>query len=75
MSMDKPSFRSQGDLSARPGTEPGEDDDVDGIKGAVLAKPALELGKDASVDLPILVRQAEYAGKRPQGPWATWPGP
>jgi glucan phosphorylase len=59
MSMDKPSFARKsapakanhtdgGDLSTRPATAPAEDDDVDEIKSAVLAKLALELGKDAS---------------------------
>jgi glycogen phosphorylase len=56
--MDKPSFARNsgpakhsgaGDLSRRPGTAPAEDDDVEEIKSAVLAKLALDLGKDASV--------------------------
>ncbi|MBV8243685.1 MAG: hypothetical protein JOY75_23130, partial [Hyphomicrobiales bacterium] len=38
-----------GDLSSRPATPPAEDDDLDDIKSAVLAKLALYLGKDASV--------------------------
>ena len=38
-----------GDLSTRPATAPAEDDDLDEIKSAVLAKLALYLGKDASV--------------------------
>src|SRR6266700_751586 len=60
MSIDKPRFacksvpaktnRTDGDdLSTRPATAPAEDDDVDEIKSAVLAKLALGLGKDASV--------------------------
>ena len=58
--MDKPSFGCQsvpakanhtdgGDLSTYPATAPAEDDDLDEIKSAVLAKLALDLGKDASV--------------------------
>jgi hypothetical protein len=38
-----------GDLSTRPATAPAADDDIDEIKRAVLAKPALDLGKDVSV--------------------------
>src|SRR4029450_3556301 len=60
MGMDKPRFARNagparanhtggGDLSSRPATVPAEDDDVDEIKSAVLAKLALGLGKDASV--------------------------
>jgi glycogen phosphorylase len=60
MSMDKPSFARKsapakanrtdgGGLSTRPASAPAEDDDLDEIKSAVLAKLALELGKDASV--------------------------
>src|SRR6266700_713670 len=60
MSIDKPRFacksvpaktnRTDGDdLSTRPATAPAEDDDLDEIKSAVLAKLALYLGKDASV--------------------------
>src|SRR6266566_3143237 len=58
--MDKPSFARKsppaktnhtdgGDLSTRPAIAPAENDDLDEIKSAVLAKLALELGKDASV--------------------------
>ena len=58
--MDKPRFaRNSGparanhtggaDLSRRLATAPAEEDDVDEIKSAVLAKLALDLGKDASV--------------------------
>src|SRR6266699_876434 len=58
--MDKPSFARKsppaktnhtdgGDLSTRPAIAPAEYDDVDEIKSAVLAKLALDLGKDASV--------------------------
>src|SRR5437667_12293974 len=57
--MDKPSFARKsppakanhtdgGDLSIRPATAPTENGDLDEIKSAVLAKLALELGKDAS---------------------------
>src|SRR6266700_874815 len=57
--MDKPSFARKsppaktnhtdgGDLSTRPAIAPAENDDLDEIKSAVLAKLALELGKDAS---------------------------
>src|SRR5215471_10656485 len=60
MSMDKPRFARQSvpaktnhivgdDVSARPAIAAAENDDVDEIKRAVLAKLALELGKDASV--------------------------
>jgi glucan phosphorylase len=60
MSMDKPRFARQsgsaktnhtdgGDLLTHPTTAPAADDDLDEIKGAVLAKLALDLGKDASV--------------------------
>jgi glycogen phosphorylase len=60
MGMDKPRLaRSSeparanhtggGDLSRRPATAPAEDEDLDEIKSAVLAKLALDLGKDASV--------------------------
>jgi len=60
MGMDKPRFCRKlvpaktnhtdgGDLSTRPATAPAEDDHFDEIKSAVLAKLALELGKDASV--------------------------
>src|SRR3989475_3058407 len=58
--MDKPSFARKsppaktnhtdgGDLSTRPAIAPAENDDIDEIKSAVLAKLALELGKDASM--------------------------
>ena len=58
--MDKPKFARNsgparanhtggGDLSRRPATEPAEDDDFNEIKSAVLAKLALDVGKDASV--------------------------
>jgi glycogen phosphorylase len=56
--MDKPSFarnpgparaKHSGDLSRGPGTASAEDDDIEEIKSAVLAKLALDLGKDASV--------------------------
>src|SRR5215813_2686208 len=57
--MDKPSFARKspaakanhtdgGDLSIRPAIAPAENGDLDEIKSAVLAKLALELGKDAS---------------------------
>src|SRR5207247_1834937 len=60
MSMDKPRFARKsgpaktnhtdgGDLPTRPATVPATDDDLDEIKSAVLAKLALDLGKDASV--------------------------
>src|ERR671934_879687 len=58
MGMDKPRFAPNSgparadhaaDLSRRPVTAPAEDDHVDEIKSAVLAKLALDLGKDASV--------------------------
>src|SRR5260221_1537662 len=60
MSMDKPRFARKsgpaktnhtdgGDLPTRPAIAPAENDDLDEIKSAVLAKLALELGKDASV--------------------------
>src|SRR5437588_697881 len=60
MSMDKPRFARKsgpaktnhtdgGDLPTRPATVPAADDDLDEIKSAVLAKLALDLGKDASV--------------------------
>src|ERR671930_706334 len=58
MGMDKPRFAPNSgparadhaaDLSRRPVTAPAEDDDIDEIKSAVLAKLALDLGKDASV--------------------------
>src|SRR2546429_2790192 len=59
MSMDKPRFARKsgpaktnhtdgGDLPTRPATAPAEDGHVDEIKSAVLAKLALDLGKDAS---------------------------
>src|SRR2546428_2357602 len=59
MSMDKPRFARKwapakanhtdgGYLSNRPAAAPAEYDDVDEIKSAVLAKLALDLGKDAS---------------------------
>src|SRR5215469_10930527 len=58
MSMDKPRTRQSvpaktnhtdgDDVSTRPAIAAAEDDDVDEIKRAVLAKLALELGKDAS---------------------------
>src|SRR5437016_2010895 len=58
--MDKPSFARKsppvkpnptdgGDLSIRPAIAPAENGDLDEIKSAVLAKLALDLGKDASV--------------------------
>src|SRR2546425_3837882 len=58
--MDKPSFARKspsakanhtdgGDFSIRPAIAPAENGDLDEIKSAVLAKLALELGKDASV--------------------------
>jgi len=58
--MDKPRFARQSvpaktnhtdgnDVSTRPAIAAAENDDVDEIKSAVLAKLALELGKDASV--------------------------
>jgi glycogen phosphorylase len=58
--MDKPRFARKsgpaktnhtdgGDLPTRPATVPAADDDLDEIKSAVLAKLALDLGKDASV--------------------------
>ncbi len=58
--MDKPRFARKsgpaktnhtdgGDLPTRPATVPATDDDLDEIKSAVLAKLALDLGKDASV--------------------------
>src|SRR5262244_145903 len=57
--MDKPSFARKspaakanhtdgGDLSIRPATAPAESGELDEIKSAVLAKLALELGKDAA---------------------------
>src|SRR5262245_66031188 len=57
--MDKPSFARKspaakanhtdgGDLSIRPAIAPAENGDLDEIKSAVLAKLALELGKDES---------------------------
>jgi len=57
--MDKPSFARKspsakanhtdgGDFSIRPAIAPAENGDLDEIKSAVLAKLALELGKDAS---------------------------
>src|SRR5262245_62192279 len=57
--MDKPSFARKspaakanhtdgGDLSIRPAIAHAENGDLDEIKSAVLAKLALELGKDAS---------------------------
>jgi glycogen phosphorylase len=60
MSMDKPRFAYKsvlaktnhtdgGDLSTRPAIAPAENGDLDEIKSAVLAKLALDLGKDASV--------------------------
>src|SRR5215475_3718031 len=60
MSMEKPRFARQSvpaktnhtdgdDASTRPAIAAAENDDVDEIKRAVLAKLALELGKDASV--------------------------
>src|SRR5262249_44097441 len=60
MSMDKPGFARNsaparashtggGDFSRRPATAASEDDHLDEIKSAVLAKLALDLGKDASV--------------------------
>jgi glycogen phosphorylase len=60
MGMDKPSFARRSppakanhtdgdDLSIRPAVAPAENGDLDEIKSAVLAKLALELGKDASV--------------------------
>src|SRR5262249_5859342 len=60
MSMEKPRFARQSvpaktnhtdgdDASTRPAIATAENDDVDEIKRAVLAKLALELGKDASV--------------------------
>jgi starch phosphorylase len=59
MSMDKPRFAYKsvlaktnhtdgGDLSTRPAIAPAENGDLDEIKSAVLAKLALELGKDAA---------------------------
>src|SRR2546425_12098310 len=64
MSMDKPRFARKwapakanhtdgGYLSNRPAAAPAEYDDVDEIKSAVLAKLALELGKDASVGTDV----------------------
>ena len=58
--MDKPRFArnsaparanhtGDGDLSRHLATAPAENDDLDEIKSAVLAKLALDLGKDASV--------------------------
>ena len=58
--MDKPSFARKsppakanhtdgGDLAIRPAIGPAENGGLDEIKSAVLAKLALELGKDASV--------------------------
>ena len=58
--MDKPRFARKsapaktnhtdaGDLSIRPAIAPAENGDLDEIKSAVLAKLALDLGKDASV--------------------------
>src|SRR4029450_13578678 len=54
--MDKPSFarkspaaKASGDLSIRPAIAHAENGELDEIKSAVLAKLALELGKDASV--------------------------
>src|SRR5260370_7895945 len=58
--MDKPSFARKspsakanhtdgGDFSIRPAIAPAENGDLDKIKSAVLAKLALDLGKDASV--------------------------
>src|SRR5262252_1067903 len=60
MSMEKPRFARQSvpaktnhtdgdDASTRPAIATAENDDVDEIKRAVLAKLALELGKDASM--------------------------
>src|SRR5215475_10434293 len=60
MGMDKPRFAlagaelranhtGDGDLSRHLATAPVENDDLDEIKSAVLAKLALNLGKDASV--------------------------
>src|SRR5262249_25536118 len=60
MGMDKPRFArnsaparanhtGDGDLSRHLATAPAENDDLDEIKSAVLAKLALDLGKDASV--------------------------
>src|SRR5438270_2294609 len=60
MGMDKPRLARNsglaranhtggGDLSTRPAVAPAGDDDFDEIKSAVLAKLALDLGKDASV--------------------------
>src|SRR5258708_13177009 len=57
--MDKPSFARKspsakanhtdgGDFSIRPAIAPAENVDLDEIKSAVLAKLALELGKDAA---------------------------
>src|ERR1700751_4660912 len=57
--MDKPSFARKspaakanhtdgGDFSIRPAIAPAENGDLDEIKSAVLAKLALELGKDAA---------------------------
>jgi starch phosphorylase len=57
--MDKPSFARKsppakashadgGDLSSRPAVTPAANGDLDEIKSAVLAKLALELGKDAA---------------------------
>src|SRR5215469_11320869 len=58
MSMDKPRTRQSvpaktnhtdgDDVSTRPAIAAAEDNDVDEIKSAVLAKLALELGKDAA---------------------------
>jgi starch phosphorylase len=50
MRMDKPHFArsSGGDFSSRPATAAAEDDHLEEIKSAVLAKLALDLGKDAS---------------------------
>ena len=58
--MDKPSFARKsppakanhtdgGDRLIRPAIAPAENGDLEEIKSAVLAKLALELGKDASV--------------------------
>jgi len=48
--MDKPDFahNSGGGFSSRPATAAAENDHVEEIKSAVLAKLALDLGKDAS---------------------------
>src|SRR5258708_32482298 len=57
--MDKPSFARKspsakanhtdgGDFSIRPAIAPAENGDLDEIKSSVLAKLALELGKDAA---------------------------